>query len=362
MTLSRHEERQTFLASIGWQDATELRTIGDASTRSYRRLKRGVEQAILMDAPVAAESAACPPEASPAERGKLGYNALARLAGPNLHAFTELAALLRKAGLHAPEIYAADADQGFSLMEDLGDALYAQVIPAGEDETALYLAAIEALVKLQSADQERPVSDQYTLLDYDAVAMQAETALLTEWYWPFIKGGAPSEEALQAYREVWQACLAQLSAPGTLVLRDYHAENILWLAGKRGLDRVGIIDFQDGLFGHGAYDVVSLLEDARRDVSEKTVSAARSRYIEAMSTRNAAFNADIFETDYAVLAAQRNAKILGIFARLVKRDGKDRYVEFMPRVRAHFAHDLARAPLSPVRDWAQHYFPELLQA
>ena len=175
--------------------------------------------------------------------------------------------------------------------------------------------------------------------------MMAEVRLLTAWYGPY--SGAPFGDAAKAaYEDAWRQALGDLGPADTLVLRDYHAENILVLD-----DGVGVIDFQDALVGRSAYDFASLIEDARRDVGEGT---ARALYEDAVARRGASF-AD----DYAILAAQRNAKILGIFARLIERDGKPRYGAFVPRVRRLFAEDLARPQLAPVRAWADEFMPEL---
>ena len=352
-------DRQTlqaaFLEKAGWADAAIAPIAGDASTRSYLRLARGQDRAVLMNAPPAAEGAACPPNASPAERAALGYNAEARLAGPNLNAFTELARLLRGAGLDAPDIYAADPATGFALIEDLGDDLYVRVLEGGGDEAMLYDAAIDALVHLHGQSLPRPQADHYSLLDYDETALTAEAALLVDWYWPYLRGEDTPPEIAADYRAMWHRLLGGLSEPHTLVLRDFHAENILWIEGDR--PRVGVIDFQDGLFGHAAYDLVSLLEDARRDVSAPVVERSLSRYLAA---RGEAVDEAGFRRDYAILAAQRNAKILGVFARLIVRDGKPRYESFMPRVRGHFARDLQRAEVAPLKDWISRHLPELL--
>ncbi len=312
-----------------------------------------------MIAPPAAEAAPCPPDASPEERKRLGYNAEARLAGPNLNAFVEVADTLRKAGLAAPQVYAADADNGFALLEDLGDNLFARAISSqGAAERPLYEAAVDALAALWNADLSPPVSETYTMLSYDETALSAETALLPEWYWP-LKKGEPVHDDLQAeYRSLWADLLKNLSQPHVIALRDYHAENLLWRPDRKGLDRVGVIDFQDALYGAAAYDLVSLLEDARRDVDPELAPAMIERYVE-LTAQTRAMPRDHLETDYAILAAQRNAKILGIFARLAERDGKMRYLELLPRVEAHFRNDLKRAGLEDLHRFFARHFPDL---
>lgn len=359
----RDNLEKAFLEEAGWLAAHRAPITGDASTRSYQRLTLDGRNAILMNAPPAAESASCPPDATPSERALLGYNAEARLAGANLHAFTTLADILRGSGLHAPEIYAADADHGFALLEDLGDDLYARAIDRGAAEHDLYARAIDVLVHLHGTRLPQPIAVDYTLLDYDETALMAEAGLLVEWYWPWLRGDKAPDAAVDAYRAAWRQMLSRLSAPHTLVLRDYHAENILWLGqeGDSPLQRVGLIDFQDGLYGHGAYDLVSLAEDARRDVGEATVAMMLARYSEGRD-QSGEFDKAAFERDYAILAAQRNAKILGVFARLVVRDAKKRYEDFMPRVRRHFARDLARPEAAPLKEWIEDYMPELVSS
>lgn len=353
----RRQDRAAFLAAAGWEDSRTLATIGDASTRSYERLALSGRTALLMDAPPDAEAAACPAGADAATRRRLGYNALTRLAGPNLNAFLDIAALLRGAGLSAPEVYAADAAKGFALIEDFGDGVYARAIPAGADEGELYAAAIDALAALHAAAPAPPASPPYTMLSCDRLALEAEIGLLTEWYWP-LKTGKPALTSVEAaYFAAWNGALAVLTPPRTIMLRDYHAENLLWLPDREGPRRVGLIDFQDGLVGWAAYDLASLLEDARRDVPPALAEAMIDRYASARGGGD--FDESAFRRDYAILAAQRNAKILGIFARLVKRDGKPRYLDFLPRVEAHFRRDLARPELAPVRGFFQRHLPDL---
>lgn len=355
MTGERDDARLEFLKEAGWGKADAAALAGDASTRSYQRLRLNGRPAVLMIAPPGAEAAACPPGANEAARRALGYNAMARLAGPNLNAFTSLSKALRATGLSAPEVYAADPAAGFALLEDLGDDLFARVAGKVEEET-LYRAAIDALIRLHESGAQAPKSDDYAMLDYDVLALEAEAALLMEWYWPLKKGAPASDDLMTEYLSSWRNFLGGLTAPHVYVLRDYHAENLLWLPERSGVEKVGVIDFQDALFGHAAYDIVSLLEDARRDVAPDLAEKMIAYY---MGFRGQAFDAQGFQRDYAILAAQRNAKILGIFARLAKRDGKPRYLDLLPRVEAHFARDLAREDAAPLRAFFAKHLPEL---
>ena len=349
---------ETFLDTVGWSAATRAPITGDASTRRYVRLTRGTEKAVLMLAPPAAETATCPPEASPDDRKLLGYNATARLAGPNLNAFVEISKTLRAADLSAPEIYAANAETGLALIEDFGDDLFARAIELGEDEETLYKAAIDALVCLAGANLTAPKTDHYAMLTYDETALLAETELLADWYWPLKLDADISPDLKREHEALWRDTLNHLSDPHMMTLRDYHAENLLWLPDRAEKRRAGVIDFQDGLFGYGAYDLVSLLEDARRDVDLDFASRMYSYYTDKMKS-DANFNQEQFDTDYRILAAQRNAKILGIFARLARRDGKARYLDLLPRVEGHFRRDIERPGFGPLRAFYHAHLPGL---
>ncbi|MCB2112178.1 MAG: phosphotransferase [Parvularculaceae bacterium] len=354
---ARADERRRFLDRAGWSRAGATPVTGDASTRSYERLSLDGRKAILMNAPPMAEGAACPPQASAEERRKLGYNAMARLAGPNLNAFLAVSDAARSAGLSAPEIFEADASTGFALIEDLGDDLYARAIQGGADEAELYSAAIDALLALRRAAPPAPITSTYRMLTYDDTALEAEIMLVADWYAPHVKGAGMSDEQRAEYIAAWRPIIQKLTPPCLMTLRDFHAENILWLPERKGFKRAGVIDFQDGLIGNPAYDLVSLLEDARRDVSPALADTMIERYI-AGARELGDFDESAFRRDYAILGAQRNAKILGIFARLINRDKKPRYLDFIPRVEAHVRGDLAHSDLSGVAQFFKTHFGE----
>ncbi|MEM6537434.1 MAG: phosphotransferase [Pseudomonadota bacterium] len=356
----RSDERDQFLRDAGWADAKIVTLKGDASTRSYARLTRNDQTAILMDAPNRLEKSACPQDATHEERRALGYNAEARLAGPNLNAFIQIAKALSKAGFSSPSIIHSDADVGFLLLEDLGDDLYTTAIAHGADENLLYEAAIDCLVDLHASSFQVPQSDEFCLLSYDTVALKRETKLLTDFYVKHTQGHDPSPDLVDQLDAQWNHVIELLPEPSVMVLRDYHAENLLWLPERTGIKRVGLLDFQDGLVGHPAYDLVSLLEDARRDVASDLASAMLDRYIEKARNSISGFDAEQFKRDYAILGAQRNAKILGIFARLIDQDNKPKYSPFLPRVRGHFRQNLAHPSLSGVREVIPHLSPSLL--
>ncbi|WOI53497.1 aminoglycoside phosphotransferase family protein [Parvularcula sp. LCG005] len=345
----RDAARQALLEKAGWSDASVIPLTADASTRRYFRLGRGDETALLMDAPPGAEAACCPPDADEAARRALGYNAMARLAGPRLNAFTGIAKLLRQHDVRAPNVLADDPVNGFALLEDFGDLLLAKAAVVPEDEARHYAGAMDVLRAVRKISVPDAAGD-WPLLTYDNLVLLTEAGLLTEWFAPHI-GVSLSDRALEDWNSAWLETLSQLSPPTTLVLRDYHAENIL-VADDDGL---AIIDFQDALVGHAAYDAVSLLEDARRDVAPGVIDALYQ------TDRASVPDPAQYDIDYAVLAAQRNAKILGIFARLINRDGKAKYASFLPRVLKLYQIDLIRPPVAPIRRWTEQYMPDLLK-
>lgn len=357
----REDLIRAFLKRENWGNATRAALKGDASTRRYERLTLGAHTVILMDQPQEKETSACPPEATPAQRAALGYNALARLAGADCHAFAGVAAHLKALGLSAPEIYAADYAAGLMLIEDLGEELYAQILSRGADERALYENAITALSILHAA----PAPDSFMagqrlvpLLDYDDTALLAEADLLLDWFFPAALGHAPSESLREEYHALWREALlpAHALAP-VLVLRDYHAENLLWLKEREAHARAGMIDFQDGLRGSPAYDLISLLEDARRDVAPEFAAAMTAHYVHLARGHNSAFHEEIFRAAAAALAAQRNVKIVGIFTRLWKRDGKPRYALYHPRLWRTLERDLAHPALARLKAWFERNVP-----
>jgi N-acetylmuramate 1-kinase len=289
-----------FLAQAGWAGARIEPLAGDASFRRYFRIRKGQDSAMLMDAP--------PPDEDPAP-------------------FLRAARWLDDNGLRAPRILAEDAARGL-VMRDYLDAQ-----PA--DETEVYAAAIDALVALRQLPPG-------PFLDYSMSEYLREVRLFTEWYCPAQNLYVDAA----GYTQAWEAALAPLlprQRPGVTVLRDYHAENIMLLG---ALHKQGLLDFQDALVGHPAYDLVSLLQDARRDVSPELEAAMIDRYLAATGDASATFLAD-----YARLGAQRNAKIVGIFVRLWKRDGKPRYLDLIPRVWRQLERDLAHPALAPVAAW-----------
>jgi aminoglycoside/choline kinase family phosphotransferase len=247
-------------------------------------------------------------------------------------------------------------------MEELGDDLFARRIEAGEDETPLYLAAIEAVARLHEATPPAVLGEgeaTWPLLAYDALALKTGADLFVEWLPKFDPRVTIDEAARAAWDEAWKPILER-AARGAVAFthRDYHAENLLWLPEREGVARVGLIDFQDCVLAHPSWDLHSLLQDARRDVSPELEQAALDHYF----ALRPGLDRDAFMADYAALAALNEARILGIFSRLVVRDGKPRYAAFMPRMWAHLARNLAHPGLAAVRAWMEAHVPAEVRA
>ena len=311
-----------FVENAGWGGAAVAPLLGDASFRRYFRLTRaGGESAMLMHAP--------PPHEDPA---------------PFLH----VAHWLNDNAMRAPAILAAEPQAGWVLTEDFGnDRMRDWLDEHPGDERAAYAAAVDALAALHRLPPG-------PFAPYDMAVYAREAALLTEWWCP-AQGLEVDEEG---YAGAWEEVMAPVLArqtPGVTVLRDYHAENIMLLGGKAGAPQ-GLIDFQDALVGHPAYDLVSLLQDARRDVPVDLETAMLVHYVEAVGGID-----DDFLADYATLGAQRNAKIVGIFTRLDRRDGKPKYLAMIPRVWAALERDLAHPALAPVAAWFEENIPDALR-
>jgi hypothetical protein len=351
---------QEFLDDAGWGSAALSPLPGDASTRRYLRLHRGGESAMLMDQPQNAEAPQSPANATPEQRRALGYNAVARLAGADCGRFVAVADFLRQRGLSAPDVYAADVKSGFVLIEDLGDDLYANVLSNGHagEEPALYTAAIDALATLHRDTAPAALGNNKPLHAYDETALLAETDLMTEWFIPLALGRHVSEDEREEHRTLWRETLrSALNAPPVFVHRDYHAQNLFWLPEREGAARVGMIDFQDAVAGTTSYDLISLLEDARRDVAPELAEAMTQRYIDARQKTDSTFAAEDYRAQAAAMAAQRNAKIAGIFARLYKRDGKPRYLSYLPRVWGYIERDLQHPTLASLKRWYDRKIP-----
>ena len=319
----RDRLRAEFVRRAGWGDAGERLLAGDASFRKYFRLSRPRASAVVMDAP--------PPQ-------------------EDVRPFVRIGRHLIGLGLSAPEVHAVDEANGFLLLEDLGDDTFARVLEAGGDEGELYGCATDVLVTLHHAGPRAMLPG---LGAYAGEALIEAAILLPEWYLPAATGRPTPAEETAAYRAAWHTCLARLPAMAdTLLLRDFHKDNLLWLPARAGVKACGLLDFQDAQQGHPSYDLVSLIEDARRDVAPVVREACFARYL-----GETGLNRTDFATGFALMAAQRHARIIGLFVRLLRRDGKPEYLPHLPRVWQMFERALRHDALEPLRAWVDRLLP-----
>jgi aminoglycoside/choline kinase family phosphotransferase len=322
---SRPAALAAFLGSCGWGGHKPVLLAADASFRSYYRVRRGRRRAVVMDAPPPLEDIA---------------------------AFAAISAGLSDLGLSAPRVLSEDRARGFLLLEDFGDETYNRLLADGGDEHALYALAVDALVALQRAVATGKPPD---LPAYDEALLLAEAVLLVDWYVPAVLGAPFDKGRREEYLELWRPVLAQASAPfePTLVLRDFHIDNLVYLRRRAGVRRCGLLDFQDAVLGPPSYDLVSLTADARRDVPEELSEAMTDRYLAGFPR----FDRPAFIGTAAVFAAQRNCKVIGIFTRLWRRDRKPGYLSHIPRLWRLVERDLRHPSLAPIRQWLDHHLP-----
>jgi tRNA threonylcarbamoyl adenosine modification protein YjeE len=336
---------RAFLDESGFGAAHRQRMQGDASTRIFERLTLNDQTTVLMNAPPR-------PDGPPLRDGK-SYSAIAHLAEDTVP-YVALAAGLRDRNLSAPTILNADPARGLIIMEDLGEERIVAGDPPAPIE-ARYEVAIDLLISLhrRRLPQTLPMAPHldYRLPRYDMAAFLIEAELLLDWY--LVSVNAPPTNAVrEAFVALWRDALAAaVEAPPTWVLRDYHSPNLLWLPQREDVARIGVLDFQDALIGPAAYDVASLIQDARVDVPEAMEVALLSRYVRARLKDDRNFDTAAFTRLYATLAAQRATKILGIFARLDRRDGKPQYLRHMPRLWNYLQRSLAHPELAPLKEW-----------
>lgn len=314
-----------FLEQNDWGNAliTELPT--DASFRHYSRLADNGRQAMLMDAP--------PPQ-------------------EDIRPFLAIAHHLNSLGYSAPKVFAEDCDRGFILLEDLGDSTFTRLLAAGNDETSLYLLATDMLIDLHKKPAVHAIP--LNLPSYDIEKLLAEVALLTDWFVPAVTGHNLPPAVIEDYQASWREILISMTGiPDTLVLRDYHVDNLLRLEGRQGIAACGLLDFQDAVVGPITYDLVSLIEDARRDVSRSTRLAVIERYLKAFPD----LSCENFSRSMSILGAQRHAKVIGIFTRLCVRDGKSIYLEHIPRVWRLLESACQYSDLGPIKAWFDRHIP-----
>src|SRR5271166_2305149 len=342
------------LKRAGWSEARREFLQGDASIRAYERLtKPNGDTAILMISPPRADG--------PIVRYGKPYAAIARLS-PDIRAFIAMAGGLRKLGYSAPELFASSVEDGLALMEDLGAATVVENSVAARDR---YAEATALLVDLHGRDlpDALPVGgdEVYRLPTYDIEAMLVEVELVIDWYAKAIaKVTVPSGACMQ-FLAIWRDLLSPILAEQTTwTLRDYHSPNLHWLPKRDGIARIGLLDFQDAVLGPPAYDLASLLQDARADIPDDLEIRLAALYVRGRSAADAGFDSARFAAAYAAMGAQRATKILGIFARLDKRDGKPQYLQHLPRIERTLAKNLAHPLLRPLALWYQNHLPRAL--
>ncbi len=316
----REAHLKQFLVRNGLASCQRIPLAGDASSRRYERLVTADTTYILMDAP--------PPE--------------------TIDQFVIVADLLKKRGYSPPDVLDSDREAGFLLLEDLGDRLLASLIASGTPEGPLYNLAVDFLIDLSR--QPAPA----ILPSFSADYIMSQNEMFNDWYVREKTGQSPSFEEIHQFNEIWRDLIPHVyMAPDVLLLRDFHAENLLYLEDRAGVRALGLLDFQDALQGPPAYDLVSLLQDARRDVSGALEQEMVSRYLQGTPLDETAF-----KLSYAILGAHRAMRILGIFTRLAQDKGKPGYLDLIPRVKSHLARNLAHPELAMLKNWVENTLGE----
>jgi N-acetylmuramate 1-kinase len=314
-----------FLNNSGWAGANRVPVAGDASFRRYDRLSRLGRTAILMDAP--------PPQ-------------------ENVGPFASMSRHLADIGFSSPDILAEDRENGLLLIEDFGDDTYARRLAEGADARPLFETAIDVLIALHRLPTQSTVP--LGLPPYDNDALLVEAFLLTDWYLPTVLGQPTPPDIREEFAQGWLIAFAHLKEqPQTLVLRDFFAENLMDLENREGIAACGILDFQDSVAGPGAYDLASLIEDARRDIDPELARYLRHRYESAFPS----MDKDAFGRAFDILAAQRHTKVIGIFTRLCRRDGKSNYLVHIPRLWRLLERKLENPVLEPLKNWFDQHVP-----
>lgn len=329
---ARQETMDRFISLAGWDPGTCHVLAADASFRRYFRID-APSRAVLMDAPPDKE---------------------------DIVPFVAVSEYLRRRGYTAPGILAIDLEAGFLLLDDFGDDKFTGILESASEsrEQELYRLAVDVLIDLHRTPppSDLPVigGGTYALPSYDDNLLWEEASLFTDWYLPAVEGRDVAAADRAEFERLWRESFSALrTQPDCLVLRDYHVDNLMLLTGREGLAQVGLLDFQDAVVGPVAYDLVSLLQDARRDVPPHIEQVMLDAYLDAYPD----LDRDTFETAYAVLGAQRNAKIIGIFTRLCRRDGKAHYLQLIPRVWGLLERDLAHPKLARLKAWFDHRVP-----
>lgn len=324
-TKTRAELKAEFIKKRGWETATVSFLAGDCSNRIYDRLTGPNEKtAVLMDA------------YGPDEKVK---------------PFIAISKLLNKLGCAAPKVLASNLKNRFLLLEDFGDETFTACLNKGGDPDLLYDIAIQSLIQLHRTFD---ITMMPTLPVYDLETLLEKANLFLEWYFPSIHGAPPSPVAIQAWQEAWHESLQVLvRSPKTIILRDFHVDNLIWLKGRKGPEQCGLLDFQDASLGPQAYDLVSLFEDVRRDVCPQLTERLLQKYLSTFPI----LDEERFMAQYYTAGAQRATRIIGVFSRMLLKQKRDHYMRFIPRAWKWLENDLKHDNLLAIRRWFDEYFP-----
>ena len=323
----RLELLDSFLKKNHWNDADRKLLAADASFRHYDRLSRGTETMVLMDAPPPME---------------------------DVRPFLKIDKKLEELGYSVPHVYAQDEENGFVLLEDLGDSTYTRLLKKGEDERKLYELATDLLIDLHKHDEKDVIPENLPL--YDDEALKRELMLFPDWFMPAAFGKETDKDIADDFILLWEELYPVANnVPKTLVLRDYHVDNLMRLDDRQGVKACALLDFQDALHGTITYDIMSLMEDARRDIDTVLFNDMRNRYINGLGSKIE--DKDAFLASWAVLAAQRHIKVLGIFVRLCVRDKKNRYLQHLPRLWRLLERALEHPVLGKMKVWFDKNIP-----
>jgi hypothetical protein len=344
---------ESLLERAGFADADRAYLTGDASTRAYERLTaEDGRTALFMTSPPRADA--------PVLRFGKPYHEIARLAG-DIRPFLAMDAALRQQGVSAPEVYAADAQHGIAIIEDLGSEPF---VEEGGPIAERYLEAVALLARLHATALPASVPQgegAYSIPPYDLDALLVEAELVVDWYAPNVAKIAIPASGRNAFTSICTRLFGEVVGRDTTwTLRDFHSPNLIWLERREGLARVGVIDFQDCVLGHPAYDVAALLQDARVTVPDALELKLLGAYAQLRGSMDPNFDMAGFVRAYAILGAQRATKILGIFARLDKRDGKPQYLAMLPRIEGYLTKGLAHPALGELRGWYETYMPRVV--
>jgi aminoglycoside/choline kinase family phosphotransferase len=329
MSADRDLRVTEFLRRCGWGDAKRWLLAGDASFRRYDRLEKSTGRAVFMDAP--------PPQ-------------------EDVRPFVRIAQHLFEQGFSTPKILAADVEAGFLLLEDLGDDTYTNLLTRGYDERELYALATDTLIALHRLPENKAVPEG--VKTYGMPRLLEEVGRLHKWYLPLVEAPPLSTTAIGEFESIWDSLFPLAwKAPSSLILFDYHVDNLLLISERSGIKACGLLDFQDAVTGPVTYDLMSLLEDARRDLGPGLIADMRQKYLAAFP----ALSLNDFDTSWAVMAAQRHVRVIGTFARLKLRDNKSQYLQHMPRLWRYMDQCLAHPTLNDLKNWFDVHVPQTLR-